>query len=111
MMQQQSNSIAFLRQIPYMNQWTNKDVMKIYNNREEHRAENRGQIIAREGDLSAKMFIILEGEVEIVKTNMAKIHFNPETGVLGIAEEVTNSWFAKRVIRSEMVRKMEDEGV
>ena len=107
MLQEQSNSIVFLRQIPYMNNWSNKDVIKIWNYRDEKIVENRGQVIAREGDLCQKVIIILEGEVEVVKTDLSKLLFNADQGVVAIAECNKKA----QLVRSKSVRLKEEGGL
>lgn len=97
-------SIEFLRQIPYMSEWSNKDVDKIFNFCKESKAENLNQIIVHEGTKCNKVYVILEGEVEIVKTNLSNVFFNAEAGVLGINEENAKG----RSIRSSVLRDEED---
>ena len=45
------------------------------------------------------MFIILEGDFEIVKMNLDKVYFNSETAMLGIPEENTKA----QLIRSNII--------
>ena len=70
-----------------MAKWTIRDVDKLFQLCKEKKAENLNQVIIHEGTPSDKVIVILEGEVEIVRTNLSKIYFNAESGVLGIAED------------------------
>ena len=49
--------------------------------------ENKGQIIAKEGDECKKVYVIMEGEMEVLKTNLVKVFFNSDTGVVAIPED------------------------
>lgn len=70
-LQQLALSVAFLRPIPYMEDWKTREIQIISLLSKEGQTENRGQIIAHEGAACDKIFIILEGEVEIVRTNLS----------------------------------------
>ena len=81
-----ATSVAFMRQVPYINNWLVKDTNNLLMLCSERKVELRGQTIFREGDPANKVIIILQGEVEIVKTNLRTIFYNQTTGMLGMNE-------------------------
>lgn len=50
----------------------------------------RGQILAQEGTFADKVWLVVDGEVEIVKQNLAKVWYNEKTAVVGLKEVKTN---------------------
>lgn len=73
--------------MPYLASWSIREVKQLYLLGKETTIEKRGKIIAEEGTICNKVYAILEGEVEVIRTNMSKIFFNACTGVLAIAED------------------------
>ena len=82
-----NQKVKFLRQIPYISyDWKNKEVEKFVYHCKEINIESRGRIIAKEGNFCDKVYIIAEGEVEIVKTDLNAIFMNYQGGVIGVKE-------------------------
>ena len=67
---------TFMRQIPYLSEWKQKELTWLIMFYEERIYENRGHVIAREGDPSDKIFVVLSGDVEVVKTDINHVFFN-----------------------------------
>ena len=69
--------VKFLRQIPYIStDWKNKEVEKFVYHCKVKNIDSRGRLIAKEGNLCDKVYIVAEGEVEIVKTDLNAIYMN-----------------------------------
>ena len=69
-------NVAFLRQIPYISNWKQKEVTALLYSFVEKRHELAGQVIAREGTKCDKVYVVVQGEVEIVKKDIDKVFFN-----------------------------------
>lgn len=63
-------NIALARQIPYMRDWMFNETKDFLYLKKIRRFNIRNHVISREGDLADKIFIVVKGEVEIVKTNL-----------------------------------------
>ena len=48
--------------------------------------EKRGQVIAREGTPCDKVYILLSGDFEVVKTNFANVFYNSVAGSVAVCE-------------------------
>ena len=67
--------------------------------------EKRGSFVAREGTKCEKIYIMKEGEFEIVKTDLNNVFYNESTGNVAIQESD-----GKTMIRSQfMVRPCDQE--
>ena len=80
-------NVAFLRQIPYLQNWKQKELTALLYCFHEKKIELKGQVIAREGAKAKKVYIVVKGEFEIVKTDTDKVFFNEQTGVVGVKEQ------------------------
>ena len=77
-----------MRQIPYISSdWKNKEVEKFVYHCKEINIESRGRLIAKEGAICDKVYIVAEGEVEVVKTDLNAIFMNYQAGVIGMKEQ------------------------
>lgn len=81
-------NVRFLKQIPYIQNWAYKEVVAYFEffKNKEIRIAQRNRIICKEGEKSDKIYIVLQGEVEVVKTNLNAVFYNRQTGILGIKE-------------------------
>ena len=79
--------IAFLRQIPFLSKWKQRELISLKYFLEVKKIENRNQYLFREGEKCTKFIIIKSGEFEIVKTNLRNVYFNTVSGIVGIKEE------------------------
>ena len=52
----------------------------------ELRSCQRNQILAREGLCADKVYIVQDGEVEVIKTNLNSVYYNEKTAVVGLKE-------------------------
>lgn len=70
--------MTFLRQIPYITSWKHKEISSLvpYIVEGHRKYEKKGTMIVQEGQKSDKVIIVLKGEVEIVKQNLASVFFN-----------------------------------
>ena len=76
-----------MRQIPYIGtDWKNKEVEKFVYHCKKIEFESRGRVIAKEGSLCDKVYIVAEGEVEVVKTDLNAIFMNYQAGIIGVKE-------------------------
>lgn len=48
--------------------------------------EKRGQVIAREGAKADKIYIIANGEFEVVKTSMSNVFYNSQASTVAVCE-------------------------
>ena len=101
-------SVAFLRQIPYINNWKHKEVTALLYSFVEKRYELAGQVIAREGTECTKVYVVVQGEVEIIKKDIDKVYFNDQTGVIGIRELKENG---QMMISDNNLIKQDDKAV
>ena len=81
-----ANNVKFLRQIPYITDWTVRETQGLYMLCNEKKVELIGTTIINEGDPCDKVLIILKGEVEMMKTNLSTVYFNHETSTIGVKE-------------------------
>ena len=65
----------------------------------EKRVALRGKTILKEGDPCDKVIIVLQGEVEIVKSNLSTVFYNKKTGVLAIRESSKKAIMLKSEFR------------
>lgn len=67
-----AKNVKFLKQIPYMRNWTYKEVVSFFEffKNKEIKIAQRNKIICKEGDSSEKLIIVVQGEVEVVKINL-----------------------------------------
>ena len=69
-------SVRFLRQIPYIRNWLIKETEILLYNCKEKKISSRGTVLAKEGTMANKVYIILEGEVQIFKQNLKDVFYN-----------------------------------
>ena len=100
-------NVRFLRTIPYISNWFNREIQSLYMLRKERKIEFSGKTIINEGDPCDKVIIVLKGEVEIVKTNLSTIFFNQATRTLGMKEYREKGM----MVQSEFVFDPNEEGV
>ena len=74
--QKMQANVRFLRNVPYVSDWFNREVQGLYMLRKERKIALPGLTIAKEGEWCNKVFIVFQGEVEIVKTNLNSVFFN-----------------------------------
>ena len=84
---EQLEMIAFLRQIPFLTKWKQRELISLRYFFKVNKIENRGQYLFREGEKCNKFIIIKSGEFEIVKTNLRNVYYNTVSGIVGIKEE------------------------
>ena len=84
---EQLEMISFLRQIPFLSKWKQRELISLRYFLQVNRIENRGQYLFREGEKCTKFIIVKSGEFEIVKTNLRNVYFNSVSGIVGIKEE------------------------
>ena len=77
--------MAFLKQIPYVRPWKNKEITSFLYKFKTVTC-NFGKIIAEENTRSNKVWIVFEGEVELVKRDLATVWWNDKTAVVGLKE-------------------------
>ena len=97
-------NVAFLKQIPYLRSW-GKAVNSLYMYCKERRIETAGHPIFTEGDAPDKIYVVVSGEVEVVKKNLSEVFFNQETGVVGQHEKNKQ----RKLLKSTNVLVKEEE--
>jgi hypothetical protein len=80
------NMTKFLKQIPYIEDWTIREVSGLRYLVKYDRFINRGTIVVREGTPLSKVFIVKEGEFEIVKLDLTNVFYNKSCGNIAIME-------------------------
>ena len=88
--------VAFLRQIPFLLKWKQRELISLKYFLKITKLENRGQYLCREGEPCEKFIIVKSGEFEIVKTDLRNVFYNTSSGIVGIKEENA----AGKIIRS-----------
>ena len=76
--------MLFLYQIPYVKNWTTKEVSHLKYLVKVEQFEKRGHIVAKEGTPCDKVYIIKHGEFEIVKTNLTNVFYNENAGTAAV---------------------------
>ena len=71
--------------MPYIVPWKQKELISFVYKCEMRNCEIN-QILAREGMPADTVFIVQDGEVEVIKTNLNTIYYNEKTAVLGLQE-------------------------
>ena len=79
--------VAFMRQIPFLTKWKQRDLISLEYFLAIEKIENRGQYVFKEGEECQRFIIIKSGEFEIVKTNLRNIYYNTVSGIVGIKED------------------------
>lgn len=69
-------NVAFLKQIPYIRSWPDKAITSLYMYRKELKIGRGGTTIIKEGTEPSKIYIVIKGEVEVVKTGLNGVFFN-----------------------------------
>jgi len=77
---------SFLKQIPYIRSWINREVAQLKYLMKVEKFEKRGFIVAKEGSTCDKIFIIKDGEFEIVKTDLNNLFYNSAAGTVAVCE-------------------------
>lgn len=73
-----------------MNNWQFNETKDFLYLKKERRYKVRNHVIVREGDTADKIYIVVEGEVEVVKTDLSQVYYNPNTCVVGMKEKFEN---------------------
>ena len=76
----------FLKQIPYIRSWINREVAQLKYLMKVEKFEKRGFIVAKEGTKCDKIYIIKDGEFEIVKTDLSNLFYNSVAGTVALCE-------------------------
>ena len=93
--------MAFFRQIPYITNWSYRDVNRFLYKFDKTKVHPRGKVLAAEGSEADTVFVVREGEVEVVKTNLNNVLFNKKTAVVGLQEVRTDAQKKKaRMLKS-----------
>ena len=78
-------NVTFIRQIPYITNWKMKETTSlIYKCKSKN--FSRGNMLAEEGQPANMVYIIHDGEVEVIKQNLHTVFFNEKTAVVGVQE-------------------------
>lgn len=78
--------MRFLRQIPYIKGWINREVSQLKYLMQIEKFDKRGQLLAKEGTKCTKIYIIKDGEFEIVKTDLTNVFYNSVAGTVAVCE-------------------------
>ena len=79
--------VNFLRQIPYMQNWPVKELEVFLQYLKEKTIESRETVMAKEGTKCDKVFIIIEGEVQICKLSLKSVYYNHNSGTLAVSKD------------------------
>lgn len=79
--------VKFLRQIPYMQSWPVKELEVFLQSSKEKTIESRDTVMAKEGTKCDKVFIFIEGEVQICKQSLKKVYYNHNSGTLAVSKD------------------------
>lgn len=72
----------FLRQIEFMQNWTNKEIANINYLLKLREFKNQGHVIMREGKPNQEVIIVKEGSVVLTKRSMSKVYMNQVSGII-----------------------------
>ena len=81
-----SSNVRFLKQVPYINDWMDRQIQGLFHLCKEVKTDVYGSVIVREDEECKFVYLVTEGEVEVVKTDLKKVFFNQQRGIVGIKE-------------------------
>jgi len=96
----------FLRQIPYVKTWVNREVTHLKYLMKTEKFARPGIVLAQEGSTCDKIFIMIDGQYEIVKTDLTNVFYNETVGTVAVME--SNK---RNLVKSEYKIRPEDIGI
>ena len=88
-----------MKNILFASEWSVNSLQSLWLLGKEIKIDCRNQVIAREDTECNKVYVVLSGEVEVVRTNLTDVFVNTDNGALAIAEQNVK----KQLIRSSAV--------
>jgi hypothetical protein len=96
----------FLRQIPYVKTWVNREVTHLKYLMKTEKFTRPGIVLAQEGSTCDKIFIMIDGQYEIVKKDLTNVFYNDTVGTVAVME--SNK---RNLVKSEYKIRPEDIGI